>query len=255
MSIPPPAPGSPAPKKGLSGLAIAGIGCGGLIVIGLIGVFILVGKACTGLKEYAQEAQKNPAKAAALLAAKFNPDIEVISTDDAKGEITLKDKKTGKVTTLSFDDIKNGKFSITDEHGGKVTVDGAQVGTDGSIKIQGPNGETVITASKGLEAPAWVPQYPGLKAGGGGGMRSEKDGITSGVISGETTDPVGKVKEFFESKLKAAGYTVEANIANANGADSGFIKGVKEDGRSSINIMLTGEGEKTSVAVQYQGPK
>lgn len=242
------------PKKGMSGLAIAGIGCGGLILVGLIGIFVLAGKACSGLKEYAAEAQKNPAKAAALLAAKFNPDIEVVSTDDTRSEITLKDKKTGKVTTLSFDDIAAGKFSVTDEDGKKVTIDGSQAGTEGSIKINGPDGETVIGGGSASTAPAWVPQYPGLKTATGG-MRSEKDGVATGAVSGETMDSVSKVKDFYESKLKEAGYTVEANIANANGAESGVIKGSKDDGKNSITVITGSEQGKTTVLIQYQGPK
>lgn len=241
----------------MSGLAIAGIGCGGLIVIGLIGVFMLLGKACTGLKEYAEEAQKNPAKAAAMLVTKFNPDIEVVSTNDTAGEITIRDKKTGKETTLSFEDIANGKFSMTDGDGKTISVDGSQATKDGTVRIQGPNGETVISgtgASMVAAAPAWVPQYPGLKTSTGG-MRSEKDGVATGAVAGETADPVVKVKDYFESTLKEAGYTVETNVANANGADSGFIRGTKDDGKQSVSVMLGAEGGKTSVMVQYQGPK
>lgn len=187
----------PRPKKGMSGLAIAGIGRGGLIVIGLIGVFMLLGKACTGLKEYAEEAQKNPAKAAAMLVTKFNPDIEVVSTNDTAGEITIRDKKTGKETTLSFEDIANGKFSMTDGDGKTISVDGSQAAKDGTVRdsrAQWRNGDQRHRCQHGGRCP-WpgVPQYPGLKTSTGG-MRSEKDGVATGAVAGEKRRPGGEGK-------------------------------------------------------------
>lgn len=51
------------------------------------------------------------AQAATLkLAVKLNPDLELVMTDEAKGEITIRDKKSGEVTTLSFDEMSMNKL-------------------------------------------------------------------------------------------------------------------------------------------------
>ena len=247
-------PQSPAPKKGLSGLAIAGIGCGGLIVLVIIAVFILAGKACTKINEVAGDFQKNPAKAAAMLALKFNPEVEVVSTDDTKNEITIRTKKDGKTMTMSFEDVANGKFTMTDSEGKTVTIDGSNAANGGGIVMKGPDGETVIGGTSTKPLPAWVPAYPGLTVQQGG-MTSEQNGKVTGVSLAESADPVTKVKDFYEAKLKEAGFTTEANVASVNGADSANVSGSKDTPSQKVNIVITATDGKTTVAIQYEGAK
>jgi hypothetical protein len=248
-------PNAPAPKKGLSGLAIAGIGCGGLIIIVAILAFVLLGKTCSKLGEVAGDFQKNPAKSAAILAMKMNPDVKIVSTDDAKNEITIKTKSDGKTMTMSFDDVANGKFTMTDGDGKKVTIDGSNSATGGGIVMKGPDGETVIGGSATASVlPAEVPAYPGLKAGAGG-VRTEKGDKLMVSSMGETADAVGKVKEFYEAKLKASGFKVDASIVNAGGADNATINATKDDGKTKVMMMIAGDAGKTSVIINYEGPK
>lgn len=248
-------PTAPAPKKGLSGLAIAGIGCGGLLVIVAILVFVLLGKACTKLGEVAGDFQKNPAKAAAMLAMKMNPDVEIVSTDDAKNEITIKTKSDGKTMTMSFDDVANGKFTMTDSEGKKVTIDGSQAAKGGGIVMKGPDGETIVGGASGAaNTPAWVPTYPGLKAQEGG-LRTEKEGRVVGMAGAETTDSPAKLKEFYASKLKEAGFKLEETNLNANGNDAITLTGTNDAAKQKLTLVITGDKEKTSVMIQYEGPK
>lgn len=247
-------PQAPAPKKGLSGLAIAGIGCGGIVVLAIIAIFILAGKACTKINEVAGDFQKNPAKAAAMLALKFNPDVEVVSTDDAKNEITIRTKKDGKTMTMSFEDVANGKFTMTDSEGKTVTIDGSNAAKGGGIVMKGPDGETVIGGASAGALPAWVPAYPGLTIQQGG-LTTEKEGKVTGMSLAESADPVTKVKEFYEAKLKESGFNTEANVASINGADSANVSGSKETPAQKVNVVITTNGGRTSVAIQYEGAK
>lgn len=247
-------PQTPAPKKGLSGLAIAGIGCGGIVVLAIIAIFVLAGKACTKINEVAGDFQKNPAKAAAMLALKFNPEVEVVSTDDTKNEITIRTKKDGKTMTMSFEDVANGKFTMTDSEGKTVTIDGSNAAKGGGIVMKGPDGETVIGGDSAGSWPAWVPSYPGLKAQQGG-LRSEQEGKLTGMSMAESGDAVGKVKEFFESKLKEAGFTVETNVASVNGTETASVSANKEATSQKVNVVITGETGKTNVMIQYEGAK
>jgi len=136
----------PEEKKGLSGLAIAGIGCLVILAIALLGGGLLVAKGCSKFKEIAGDLdfQKDPAKAAALMALRLNPDIEIISTDDTKREVTFKTKSKGEVTTVSFDDLQDGKFTIKNAKGEVITVDGSANDGKGTTTVKGPDGSTVI---------------------------------------------------------------------------------------------------------------
>lgn len=76
------------------------------ILVGVFGISLLLIVAVAGLGFYAahkiREAGDNPRPAVARLMTSMNPDVEVLSTDDAKGIITVQDKKTGKTLTSTF---------------------------------------------------------------------------------------------------------------------------------------------------------
>lgn len=232
---------------------MAGIGCGGLLLVAFIGAGLLLMKGCQKAKEIAGDFQKNPAKAAAMLVLKANPDVEVVSTDDNKGEITIKDKKSGETTTTSFDDLSQGKLTVKNSKGETMTVDASDA-KNGKITMNGPDGKVTIGDAANTALPAWVPAYPGA-ASQPGGMKTEKSDKIVGMTVLQTPDPVAKVKEFFESKLKADGYTTEVNTMNFNGNDSATVSGKKNDGKQTVNVVIATESGKTSVMVNYEGPK
>src|SRR5262245_18453779 len=88
------------------------IGCAGAFVLGCIVVaacgFFCVNKA----KNFVDKASANPAKTAAEMAVRLNPDLELVSTDDAAETITIQDKKTGKVSTVDWSAIEDGKLKF-----------------------------------------------------------------------------------------------------------------------------------------------
>ena len=55
----------------------------------------------------------------AKLITAANPDAEVLSTDLGSQTLRIRDRRTGKEVTLSFDDVKKGrlKFSATGDNG------------------------------------------------------------------------------------------------------------------------------------------
>lgn len=242
------------PKKGLSGLAIAGIGCGGLLIVVLIGGGLLVAKGCSAVKQMAGDFQKNPTKAAATLLVKANPDLELVSSDDAKGEMTIKDKKTGEVTTMSFDQLSQGKFKVTDAKGNETSIDASGAG-QGRMVFKGPEGQTIINGNATESAlPAWVPSYPGAKSKEGG-MRIEKEGTVSGMVMAESPDGASKVKDYYDAKFKEGGFKVESSLANINGTDTAMVNGTKEDAKQKVGAIINTEGGKTTITLTYEGPK
>jgi hypothetical protein len=245
-------PDLPTQKKGPSGLAMAGIGCGGLLLIAMVGAGLLVLKGCQKAQEMAADFQKNPAKAAAMFALKANPDVEVVSADDAKGEITIKDKKSGEVTTLSFNDISQGRISMKNSKGEEMSID-ASGAKDGKVVMKGPNGQTVIGAGAAEPAPSWVPAYPGMKSDSGA-LNVSRNDKKAGIIMSYTTDDPAKVKDFYESQLKAAGFQTEAKLVNVGNLGSGNVKAEKAATAQKVTIVITGENGRTSIATNYEEP-
>jgi len=248
-SVPP----SPAPKKGLPGIAIAALGCLGVIILVVV---VGGGLAYFGFRKATKDLdfKNNPEKSAALLALKFNPDLEVQNTNDATHEITVKNKKTGEIVTLSFDDIKNGKFSMKDSKGQEVSFDGSQ-GANSKVVVKSADGETVIGGtSAATKPPGWVPAYPAVKTEVGGMRSDKKDGV-SGTYTFETGDAAEQVKGFFEGKLKDAGFEVETNAGSSADGEFHVVKGTKDATHQTVNVMITGEKGKTGVVLTYEGAK
>lgn len=99
-----------------------------------------------------------------------------------------------------------------------------------------------------------MPAYPGVEAIESG-MKVEKADETSGTAISETADPVAKVKEFYEFKLKEAGYKVETTSINSDGKDIVMISSSKDDGKNSVNAVVVVEEGKTRVTLNYQNKK
>src|SRR5947209_3904245 len=90
---------------------------------------------------------RNPGAALGKILTAANPDAEVLNVDNAGRRITIRDKRNGKEVTLSFDDVKDGHFTLsaTDENG-----------KTGRVELGGGAGRL----------PSWVPVYPGAKIEG-----------------------------------------------------------------------------------------
>ena len=254
MNPPPPPVPPPQPqqeKKGLSGLAIAGIGCGALLLIGMV-VAVIVGLYfAKKVKEVAPDFQKNPAKAAAVLAVKMNPALELVGTDDAKNEITVREKKTGEVFTMSFEDAKNGKVTVKNSKGEVISVDGKAGPGGAKVVVKGPDGQTMVGGDAAASAPpAWVPVYPGIKPQAGG-VKQETKEKASGTFMAQTNDAPAKVSEFYDSKLKAAGYETQTTTI---GGEMSVVTGTRDGGKRTVNVMINTEKGVTNVVITYDGP-
>ena len=96
------------------------------VLVGLLGLFLLVGIGVVAggffLVHKAKQAgldpslwEKNPGLAATKMITAMNPDVQVLKTDEDKGLITLRDKKTGKVYTMDFEAVKEGRIKFQEE--------------------------------------------------------------------------------------------------------------------------------------------
>src|SRR6202158_5531510 len=154
--------------------------------------------------------RRNPGLAVGKMLAAVNPEVEVVKTDDGAGTITVRDKKTGKVVTLTFDEARKGNFKF---------------------EAQGDDGKNATVEFNGAsdKIPAEVPVYPGAKiegtfsvTGDGGGGKGSAYQYTF-----TTSDPPRQVMSFYHNKLEDAGLKL-ALVTNT--ADGGMLIG-EDDAR------------------------
>ncbi len=227
-TIPPTFPPQAPAKKGMSALAWVGIGCGGLLVIalglGVYGFFLA--------KKKIDEFAANPEKAAAEMIVSMQPDLKVLSQDEAKGTMTLR-TKDGEEMTLSYKDIQDGKFIVTDKDGNTTRIGSADLS----------------------QVPAWVPKAPDLTEGLSV-LHSEAGGKVTGQFSGKSAMKAEDLKKFFEEQANAAGFTsFTSKNLNTGGANIHTLA-MGDDAGKSLNIVITeNAGGDTLVSTNYSETK
>jgi len=245
----------PAPKKGMStGIKVL-LGC--LLALILLGLgtcaacYFAAKKAGNVLQGYADKYEKDPDAMVfdgALLAFKANPDVEVVSSDEAAKTITVRDKKDGKEVTFNLEDIKAGRLSI--ESGGEkvnIGVQGGDNGEGGSMTVESDKGKMVIGGGDTGATPDWIPAYPGARTDGVSSL--EANGEKSGTFSIHTGDPVGHVIAFYEAKLKDDGFEVDKATLNIPGTESASL--TAKSGNRTVNITVGTQNGETQGLVTY----
>lgn len=209
------------------------------VLVAILGLFVLGGLAIVGTGMFfvhkAHEVgldsdlmRSNPGYAVAKMFVAANPDVEEVRHDDRAGTITVRDRKTGKLTTISFDDIKRGKISITsDEPGG------------GTLEIGGS-----------AALPAWVPVYPGAKSENNVAVHgSGGDGHEGGNVTFTTSDSPARVLAFYQDKARELGMKV--NLTSTG--DEGGMVMASEEGEGRTLTAIVGAG--TTVNLSYSSKK
>lgn len=260
---PPPPPGAAAPaKKGLSPLAWVGIGCAGLLLLGIIG-FVALGafavkkgkdvlEEATGsrsIADIADDFKDNPAQAMAETVVRMNPDLELVASDASEGTITFRNSKTGEQATLNFEDIAEGRFSVsTDEGEYNISADQS---AEGGVTFTGPEGETRFGGAADLsDVPGWVPRYPGADDAKST-MHSVSNGNVFGAYNFTSDEAPQRVMDRFKRLFESEGYelTSESMTTTPQGA-YGALAGKLEGGRT-VNVAVIGSEGEVQVTVNY----
>jgi hypothetical protein len=247
----PPQPGGMAPKK-TSPLVWILVGCGGLVVFCLLVFGILSVFVFHKAKQFGAEMKDNPGLAMTKMMATINPNAEVISSDDSKGTVTMKDKTTGKVTTLRFDkDTK--KMVIIGDDGKEVEFSASGDGKDGKVEIKSPDGNMTI-GSGGNKLPSWLPTYPGSSPTGNFSAQGP-DGNT-GTFSFKTKDASDKVLSYYQDAVKSAGLKVTASVnTSGDSGKGGMLAAESEDKKRVVTVTVGDEHGESSVAIMVNEKK
>lgn len=220
---PPTVPG----KKGIPVLGWLGIGCGTIVIIGIVIISLLVG----WCKRKVEGFQKNPEKTAAEFIVQMNPDLKLVSQDESKGEMTIK-TKDGQEMTMSYKDVSKGKFTVKDAEGNVTQLGGADLST----------------------LPAWVPQVSGLNDVSCSTQNKPSDQVT-GIYMGTSSETPDNLEEFFKKEAEKQGMTDSSRSAfEIDGVGTRTLS--YEGGDRKLSIMISSkQGEAANVQVTYEGRK
>jgi len=238
--------GTPAQgKKGLPVLAWIAIGCGGILVLSGIGFAFVGWLAMSKMKDVASDFEDNPTRAAAELVVRMNPDLEMVESDDDAGTITVREKSSGKVVTMNYEDIEEGRISFESEEG-RVEITGQPQGGEGGMTITTDEGETRIGG--GGEIPDWVPAHPATTTRQSL-LRSTGPTGDTGQATFTVDADADAVAAFYKAALEKAGYTVSVTTYSSDEGSVSVVSG-QQDGGSIIASVNDKEG-RAEVAVQY----
>ena len=245
-----PPPPAQAPKKGRLIFWALG-GCLVLIVIAVILIFstgIFIAKKAgidIGLME------KNPELAMAKVLLSANPDLEVLSIDEDRGIIRVRDKKTGKALTMDLKDAKKGKFVFLDEQNRRVEIQSRGEGDNAGLEIRSDDGTMSMGTNAG-RLPNWLPPYPGAEAAGGMGFSAEKG--DAGSCAFKSRDSAEDVVAFYENALKNAGFEVEKSTNQMPGQGSMIALSASDPNtqRRANVTALSGDGG-TTINFAFEG--
>ncbi|MCX6864664.1 MAG: hypothetical protein NTV46_00340 [Verrucomicrobia bacterium] len=231
IPVPPVPPSNPAVKKGMPTLAWVGIGCGTVIVIAVVVVAMLVGWCKRSVGDLS-EFKNNPEKAAAEMMVRLNPEIKLVSQDDAKGEMTIR-TKDGQEMTMSYKDVGEGKITMKDAQGNV-----SQIGKSDLSNV-----------------PAWVPRVPKMKSATGSFQNKEDEKIT-GLYSATSDESISKLDEFFKTEAGKLKMTEASRTSmNTDGVEN-LITAYEGEGGRMLNVIITGKpGEAAQVNVGYEEAK
>jgi hypothetical protein len=241
-------PNAPVPKRGLGVGAWIAIGCGGLLLLGLI-IFLVAG---WFVARKVKEVAANPALAAAKVIDMANPDIELVSSDDTARTVTFKKTATGETFTFSWDDIEQGRFSITDGSGSTTTLGVDESGSAGMVTR---NADGEVTQEVGVagdqQPPAWFPVAPGA-INQGGWVATTQEG-QQGLLNFKFTGDKAEVLAFYRTELEGAGFTVESSSYSAGNSGVDVLTARDDSTGRSATITL-GTGEADVFAVTFDSP-
>lgn len=230
------------------------------ILVAVVGLFVLAGIAVVGgglfLVHKAKQAgfdtelmRNNPGLATAKLLAATNPDLEVVSSDDQRGLITIRQRSTGKTMTVNFDDMKRGRFTFREDGKDAVTLEAHGAGDTGSLQMKSGS-ESVTLGANPAVLPAWIPAYPNSKPASTFSMNGAKG--TSASFQFQTTDDPKSVVAFYETGLKQNGFRITASTTNESGGFSGGLVSAEHAAEKRTVVVAVGTGTKgTTVTVTY----
>jgi hypothetical protein len=239
----------PQAKKGIPVIAWIGIGCGAILIVGFVSFVVLGMFAAKKARDFAQEMKANPAKTTAETLVRLNPELELVESNESAGTITIREKKSGKIVTVKYEDLEKGRL-VFESKEGKVEINAE--GDSGVIKMKTDKGEMQFGSSASAsDVPAWVPIHPNAAQVQGSYTASTNEG-KSGIVTFTAPDDVDGLLEYYRSWMSNNGFEVTTNVASSSGGRTGIVIGRNQGAGRTLSVTLTPDTDGSSrVAIQY----
>jgi hypothetical protein len=197
-----------------------------LAVAVVVGGLLLVNKAREAGVD-AEMFRKNPAVAITKMVTAMNPDAEILSVDEGRGMLVVRDKRTGKTVTLRFDDVRNGKVTIEGDDKQEVIVTGG-AGTD-------------------VKLPRWVPRYPGAAAKATVSVQNPDQ--DTGNVTLTTSDDPRAVLDFYEKEFQKEAPAWKTSLTRSS--DGGVIHASDENTERTVTVAVGRSGSDTAINLTF----
>ncbi len=220
----------------LGGVVLALFGT--MLTCGIMG--FLAGRAIKNAGYDAGLMKKNPGLAMARMAAVQYPDFDVVSTDDRKGRITLRQKSTGKVVIFRFDPDQQTLVIAGDDRYAKSNSSSGS----GLVTLKSNESTVTIGSSGSNKPPAWVPVYPGSTAENAFSAKTPQG--TQSAFTLKTKDALSKVMDYYQDAFKTAGLAVTQTMTNDN---NGLVRAESNDQKRTAVISVASTSAETQVSV------
>ena len=210
------------------------IGCASLLVLlGLI-ASLAIWWGARKLRGMAAGAERNPAAFAARLMTAGNPELEVVSQDNDRKTVTIRNRNTGESLTVNAAELEKGNLAFRNEKGEQVAIEGNSADGKRGLKVTSRVGTMTIGDGAGaLPTSDWVPSYPGAKPVGTVAKKGA-DG-ESGMYRPSSRGPGFKVERAgAEGQEGAAGSLNAQHVAEARSVS---ISAVGADGGTQVTVV------------------
>jgi hypothetical protein len=232
MGAPPPQAKKTSPLVWILG-GIAVLFFGGLLTCGIVGYMAVRVVKNAGFDPDLMK--RNPTLAMAKMVTAFSKDLEMVSSNERAGTVTMRDKRSGKTVTYRFDEATK-TMQIVGDDGATVTMSGDK----GSVTVKTDEGTVKYGVQSG-SAPSWVPVYPGTTPQVTLSAKTN-DGNTTN-FSFKTSEAAGKVIDYYQNQLKSAGF----HVTMVSSGDQGGMVSAEDDGKKRTIVVTIGSssGETT----------
>ncbi len=186
-------------------------------VVGALGVGWGVGKVGSVISQV----KANPEKFTAEMMVKADPTLELITSNEAAGEITFRNTKSGEIVTLSYAEAAQGP-DLMSRAGSRADT-------------------TALTAAASTAAaalPDWFPLMDGL-AFSPAVIRSSTAVHDSIRLTGTTTATTEEVVTFFNDELDARGFTVSRQSQQADGSTMELVEASEASMGRHVTITVS----------------
>ncbi|HEY4301423.1 MAG TPA: hypothetical protein VGM73_11140 [Candidatus Didemnitutus sp.] len=226
---PPAAAAAPAPKSSGSRVVI-------IVVCVIFGMFLLIGGcvatcvyvAAKKAREISRSAHDKPVYTSILMAATLNPDVQVVSKDEAAATITVRNKRTGEVTTIDTKQYNSESVTEAIEKMTQGVAAATKAAQSAAAHAQAAAGsESAVPDTSGISAgkaaamddivrklPASAPGYPG------GATQEASLNAVGSVRTAQytflTLDKIDAVLDFYAGKAQAVGYALVGRQGSTN---------------------------------------